>query len=290
MYTEYYGFSADPFRLTADNNNLYSHQSLVKARSYLQYGLQIGEGIVLLTGGSGTGKTTLVETVVNEELDANLDPVIVECVDYSGQELLQHYASILSGEDINADIPDALNIITHSLVEARSQGKQCLLVLDEAHQLQQDALNKLTLLSNLRVEGHHLLQMFLVGQQELRETMLKPELEHLHQRLVATCRIKRLRSEETKEYIVQSLATVGWNGTPAISPTVFAAIHKTSMGIPRWINLICSRLMLHGMVNQLDVLDLPDVCEVLRDLLQEDLLPAAVRQANRAKSASLKAA
>jgi type II secretory pathway predicted ATPase ExeA len=290
MYTEYYGFSADPFRLTADNNNLYSHQSLVKARSYLQYGLQIGEGIVLLTGGSGTGKTTLVETVVNEELDANLDPVIIECVDYSGQELLQHYASILSGEDINADIPDALNIITHSLVEARSQGKQCLLVLDEAHQLQQDALNKLTLLSNLRVEGHHLLQMFLVGQQELRETMLKPELEHLHQRLVATCRIKRLRSEETKEYIVQSLATVGWNGTPAISPTVFAAIHKTSMGIPRWINLICSRLMLHGMVNQLDVLDLPDVCEVLRDLLQEDLLPAAVRQANRAKSASLKAA
>lgn len=290
MYTEYYGFSADPFRLTADNNNLYSHQSLVKARSYLQYGLQIGEGIVLLTGGSGTGKTTLVETVVNEELDANLDPVIIECVDYSGQELLQHYASILSGEDINADIPDALNIITHSLVEARSQGKQCLLVLDEAHQLQQDALNKLTLLSNLRVEGHHLLQIFLVGQQELRETVLKPELEHLHQRLVATCRIKRLRSEETKEYIVQSLATVGWNGTPAISPTVFAAIHKTSMGIPRWINLICSRLMLHGMVNQLDVLDLPDVCEVLRDLLQEDLLPAAVRQANRAKSASLKAA
>lgn len=290
MYTEYYGFSADPFRLTADNNNLYSHQSLVKARSYLQYGLQIGEGIVLLTGGSGTGKTTLVETVVNEELDANLDPVIVECVDYSGQELLQHYASILSGEDVNADIPDALNIITHSLVEARSQGKQCLLVLDEAHQLQQDALNKLTLLNNLRVEGHHLVQIFLVGQPELRETLLKPELEHLHQRLVATCRIKRLRSDETKEYIVQSLATVGWNGTPAISPTVFAAIHKTSMGIPRWINLICSRLMLHGMVNQLDVLDLPDVCEVLRDLLQEDLLPAAVRQANRAKSASLKAA
>lgn len=290
MYTEYYGFSADPFRLTADNNNLYSHQSLVKARSYLQYGLQIGEGMVLLTGGSGTGKTTLVETVVNEELDANLDPVIVECVDYSGQELLQHYASILCGEDVNADIPDALNIITHSLVEARSQGKQCLLVLDEAHQLQQDALNKLTLLNNLRVEGHHLVQIFLVGQPELRETLLKPELEHLHQRLVATCRIKRLRSDETKEYIVQSLATVGWNGTPAISPNVFAAIHKTSMGIPRWINLICSRLMLHGMVNQLDVLDLPDVCEVLRDLLQEDLLPAAVRQANRAKSASLKAA
>jgi len=290
MYTEYYGFSADPFRLAADHQNLYSHQSLVKARSYLQYGLQVGEGIILMTGDSGTGKTTLVETVVNEQMGASLDPVVVECSDYSGQELLAHYASILSGEDVKADVPDSLNVITHALMQAHSEGKKSLLVLDEAQQLDQDALSKLTLLSNLRFEGEQLVQIFLIGRHSLRETLLQPELEHLHQRLVATCRLRRLSTAETKEYVVHKLTAVDWTGSPAISPNVFAAIHKTSMGIPRWINLICSRLMLHGMVNQKDILDLPDVCEVLRDMIQEDLLPAAVRSANTAKSASLKAA
>lgn len=290
MYTEYYGLDADPFRLAADNNNLYSHQSLVKARSYLQYGLQVGEGIILLTGDSGTGKTTLVETVVNEQLGANLDPIIVECSDYSGQELLSHYATVLCGEDVKADIPDALNLITHALMQAHSEGKHSLLVLDEAQQLQSSALDKLTLLNNLRYAGDQLVQIFLIGRPDLRETLLQPDLEHLHQRLVATCRLNKLTKSETKEYVLHKLTAVNWTGSPAISPNVFAAIHKTSTGIPRWINLICSRLMLHGMVNQKDVLDLPDICEVLRDMLREDLLPAEVREANTTKSASLKAA
>ncbi len=290
MYTEYYGFSADPFRLTADHHNLYSHQSLVKARSYLQYGLQVGEGIILMTGDSGTGKTTLIESVVDEQMGANLDPVVIECSDYSGQELLAHYASILSGEDVKADVPDALNIITHGLVQAHSEGKNSLLVLDEAQQLQQDALSKLTLLSNLRHGGEQLVQIFLIGRSSLRDTLMLPEFEHLHQRLVATCRLNRLTVAETKEYVIHKLTAADWTGSPAISPNVFAAMHKTSMGIPRWINLICSRLLLHGMVNEKDVLDLPDVCEVLRDMLQEDLLPAAVRNANKSKSASLRAA
>jgi type II secretory pathway predicted ATPase ExeA len=290
MYTEYYGFTADPFRITADTQNLYSHQSLVKARSYLQYGLQVGEGMVLMTGESGTGKTTLVESVVGSEADSSLDPICIECSDYTGQELLSLYATVLAGEDVKADVPDALNIITHTLVEAQSEGKRSLLVLDEAQQLQHDALDKLTLLSNLRYGGEQLLQIYLLGRNSLRDTLLLPEFENLHQRLMATCRLKRLSSSETKEYILHKLTAVDWTGSPAISPNVFAAIHKTSMGIPRWINLISSRLLLHGMVNEKDVLDLPDVCEVLRDMLQEDLLPAEVRRANTAKSASLKAA
>ena len=197
---------------------------------------------------------------------------------------------MLAGEDVKADVPDALNIITHALVEAQSEGKQSLLVLDEAQQLQHDALDKLTLLSNLRYGGEQLLQIYLLGRNSLRETLLQPEFENLHQRLMATCRLKRLSLSETKEYVVHKLTAVDWTGSPAISPNVFAAIHKTSMGIPRWINLISSRLLLHGMVNEKDVLDLPDVCEVLRDMLQEDLLPADVRRANTSKSASLKAA
>ena len=237
MYTEYYGFSADPFRLAADYHNLYSHQSLAKAQSYLQYGLQVGEGIILVSGDSGTGKTTLVDIAVTQAAGASLDPVIVECSDYSGQDLLSHYATILSGEDSKVDIPDALNIVTHSLMQAKSEGKRSLLVLDEAHRLQPDALQKLALLNNLRFSGEQLVQIFLVGNPTLRQTLLQPEFENLHQRLVATCRIEALTRSETKEYILHNLTAVKWNGSPAIDPTVFSAIHKTSLGIPRWINL-----------------------------------------------------
>jgi len=289
MYTEYYGFSADPFRPSADNQNLYSHQSFAKTRSYLHYGLQAGEGITLVTGHSGTGKTTLVESIINEEIGANLDPVVLECADYTGQELLGFYATVLCGEEIKSDIPDTVNFITHALIKIRSEGRQALLVLDEAQELQPEALNKLTLLNNLRYAGEQLVQIFLVGRPGLRETLLLPELEHLHQRLVATCRIKRLTAAETKDYILHKLAAVDWTGTPEFNQNVFPAIQKTSMGIPRWINLIASRVMLHGMVNQKDVIELPDVCEVLRELVQEDLLPAEVRSANNSDTASLKA-
>jgi len=291
MYTEYYGFSSDPFRLAADYNNLYSHQSLKKAHSYLQYGLQVGEGIILVTGDSGTGKTTLVDTVVTEAAGAHLEPVIIECSDYNGLELLGHYAKILSGEDNKVDIPDAVNIITHALMQATSEDKSSLLVLDEAHRLQPDALHKLALLNNMRLAGRQLVQIFLVGSPDLRQTLLHPEFENLHQRLVATCKIDSLTRTETKEYIVYNLASAGWADSPAISPKVFSAIHKTSLGIPRWINLICSRLMLHGMVNHKDQLELSDACEVLRDLLDEDLLPALVRRSNDISTpVSLKAA
>ncbi len=289
MYMEYYGLAADPFRLAADQHNLYSHKSLRKARSYLQYGLQMSEGIVLVTGVSGTGKSTLVHGLVTGELGIPLDPVVIACTGYDGAELLRHYAGILTGTDIPPGIPDALNAITHSLIQVKTEGKKALLVLDEAHQLTDDALHKLLHLANLKFEGEELVQIHLVGLPRLRDTILRPEHEQLHQRLVATCKIDTLTPVETAEYITHNLSAAGWNNTPEICPNVYKLIHKTSMGIPRWINLICSRLMLHGMTKEKQKLELPDVCEVLRELINEDLLPAKVRSTNQ-KDGSLKAA
>lgn len=289
MYMEYYGLTADPFRLAADRENLYSHRTLRKARSYLQYGLQMSEGIILVTGESGTGKTTLINSIVSDDLGFELDPVVIECTNYNGRELLCNYAAILAGTNTMSDIPEALNTITHCLLEIKSEGKKALLVLDEAQQLTDDALFKILQLANLRADGEQLVQIHLVGLSQLRDTILRPEHEQLHQRLVATCSIKPLTVQETEEYILHSLKAAGWNGTPKISRKVFQLIHNTSLGIPRWINLNGSRLLLHGMANEKQTLGLADVCEVLRELLSEDLLPAKIRSINK-KAGKLKAA
>lgn len=285
MYKDYYGLTADPFRLAANQVNLYSHRSLGKARSYLQYGLQMSEGIVLVTGESGTGKSTLIDGLVTEDLGIQLDPVVIECTNYTGSELLRNYASILTETNMSLEIPEALNAITHALIQIKSQGKKSLLVLDEAHQLTEDALLKLVHLANLKINGEQLVQILLAGLPILRDTILRPEHEQLHQRLVATCNIEPLTAAETEEYIVHNLTAVGWKGTPEICPKVFKLIHNTSMGIPRWINLNGSRLMLHGMTNKKQSLELPDVCEVLCELLSEDLLPATVRRNNQLRAA-----
>jgi type II secretory pathway predicted ATPase ExeA len=285
MYKEYYGLTADPFRLAADQVNLYSHKTMSKARSYLQYGLEMGGGIVLVTGESGTGKTTLINGLVNDDLGFKLDPVVIECTNYTGSELLRNYAAILSGENVDYEISESLNTITHFLMEIRSEGKKALLVLDEAQQLTDDALYKLLHLANLKFNGEQLVEIQLVGLPQLRDTILRPEHEQLHQRLVATCSIEPLSAIETAQYIVHNLTAVGWNGSPEICPKVYKLIHKASLGIPRWINLNASRLMLHGMTNQKQRLELEDFCEVLRELLSEDLLPAKVRRQNQMQAA-----
>ncbi|OED38090.1 hypothetical protein AB833_20565 [Chromatiales bacterium (ex Bugula neritina AB1)] len=219
----------------------------------------------------------------------SLDTVVVECTDYSGMELLRHYGRVLVDSEIKPEISEALNAITYGLIQAVSEGKKCLLVLDQAHELSEDALRKLVLLANLKVDGSPLLQIFMVGQPALRQTLLQPEYEALHQRLVATCNLDRFTAEETREYIIHNLTACGWQGTPEICPNVFSIIHQTSMGMPRWINLIGSRLLLQGMINEKEKIGLPDTCEVLRELLNEDLLPETVRRANL-KDAKLKVA
>lgn len=281
MYKEYYGLTADPFQIAPDPVDLYSHKSLKKARSYLQYGLQMSDGIVLVTGKSGTGKSTLINSLVTEDHGLPLDPVVVECTNYTGTELLCNYAAILSGTHSPSDVPEALNMISHLLTQVKSDGKKALLILDEAHQLTDDALFKLLQLSNLKLNGEQLVQIHLVGLPQLRDTILRPEHEQLHQRLVATCSIEPLTAVETEEYIVHNLTAAGWNGIPEISPKVYKIIHSTSLGITRWINLNGSRLMLHAMANEKQKLELPDVCEVLCELLSEDLLPAKVRLLNQ---------
>ncbi|MEM7257438.1 MAG: AAA family ATPase [Pseudomonadota bacterium] len=280
MYMEYYGLSGDPFRLAHDFRNLYSQPTFVKAGSYLQYGMQSGDGIVLISGKAGTGKTTVINSVLNEARQLSNQASVIECVDFDGAQLLSYYARLLGDDSPQQTLTDSIHWITGNLLKQSEQGRHPILVLDEAHHLTDDALTKLTLLANLQKHGAPLVQIFLVGQPAIWEKINQPQHEQLHQRLMATCEIAPLTVDETREYILQNLQAVGWNNKPAIASNVYTEVHRSSLGIRRWINLICSRLMLHAMAHDRQELELQDLCEVISDLISERLLPQEIRESN----------
>jgi hypothetical protein len=135
-------------------------------------------------------------------------------------------------------------------------------------------------MTNLQQNNRPLLQIFLVGQEELREMVLSPQLEQLHQRIVAACHLATLSEKDTEQYIKHRLTQVAWQNDPELDPGIFPLIRLFSDGIPRWINLICSRLLLHGMVEELHRLGIEETREVLRGLIDEQLLPGRLYAGN----------
>jgi type II secretory pathway predicted ATPase ExeA len=177
----------------------------------------------------------------------------------------------LEGRDTNkAILMHDLEMHFHRL---RREGKQPLLIIDEAQDLPASALEELRLLTNLQQDNQPLLQIFLFGQEELRQTVLSPGLKQLHQRIVAACHLEPLSLEVTREYVQHRLAQVGWRDDPLIDNKVYGYIHKFSSGIPRLINMICGRLLLHGMVEEIHALGEVDIRAVIEALSEEQLLP-----------------
>ena len=128
MYMEYYGLSGDPFRLANDFRNLYSQPTFVKASSYLQYGMQSSDGIVLITGKPGTGKTTVINSVLSEARQLANHAVVIECVDFDGDQLLSYYARTLGDENPKQNLTDSIFWISESLLKLNEQGRQPVLL------------------------------------------------------------------------------------------------------------------------------------------------------------------
>ncbi len=151
------------------------------------------------------------------------------------------------------------------------EGRRALLIVDEAQDLASSAMEELRLLTNIQIGGQPLLQIFLLGQPQLRDLILSPEMEQVHQRIVAASHIEGLQADETEAYVIHRLQVVGWQGDPAIDRAIFPLIHKFSEGVPRRINLICSRLFLLGSVEQRHAIDVEDVRVVISELQAEHL-------------------
>ncbi len=160
------------------------------------------------------------------------------------------------------------------LVSQTSQGKRCLLIVDEAQNLTAQAVEELRMLSNFQFGNQALLQSFMVGQPEFREILQRPEMEQFRQRVAATCHIGPLDAEETRRYIEHRLACSGSRGKPSFDDAAFDAIYKATHGIPRRINSLCDRLLLLGFLSEKTHLMRTDVDEVVRETAEESYVPA----------------
>ncbi|MEO0437616.1 MAG: AAA family ATPase [Pseudomonadota bacterium] len=271
MYDRFYGFSEEPFRLSPDHHFAYQHRGYKKARAYMAYAFMRAEGFVMVTGRPGTGKTTLVGALMEDLAKERAQVANLVCSQLQADDLLKMVAYEF-GVDINiADKGMLLQHLSRQLQKWHREGRRALLIVDEAQDLSVSAMEELRLLTNIQVSGKPLLQIFLLGQPELRELILRPEMEQVHQRIVAASHLQPLEPDETEQYIRHRLEAVGWNGDPAISKTVYPLVFKFSEGIARRINLICSRLMLHGSVEQLHRIGVEDVRSVVEELQDESL-------------------
>lgn len=285
MYDQFYGFSGRPFQLTPDPAFYFESGTHRKAMSYLGYGLAQGEGFIVITGDVGAGKTTLVGHLMNT-IDANrLTAVKLVSTQVEGDDLLRLVAEQFGLEWEGQSKAELIRAMEQYLREQARAGRRRLLIVDEGQNLAISALEELRMLSNFQLGGHSLLQIFLLGQPEFRQTLFhSPTLEQLRQRVIATHHLDPMEPEEVEPYILHRLGKVGWTGNPSFSPEAFELIFDYSGGVPRKLNVLVSRLLLFGAVEELNRISGHHVRSVIaeieadRGIDEATLAPAPVEE------------
>jgi general secretion pathway protein A len=275
MYNEFFGLSAKPFQLSPDARFFYPSKEHSRALSFLQYGLSQGDGFIVITGDVGTGKTTLVQTLLSE-----LDPreaVVANLVTTQlHEDDLVNLVVASFGLRLTASSSKAMVLrdLEHFFIQRAREGRRVLLIVDEAQNLPTRSVEELRMLSNFQYRGRPLLQVFLLGQEEFRDTLLSAGFEQLRQRVIATYHLNPLDADETRTYIEHRLTRVGWNDDPSISDAAFESIYSYTQGVPRRVNNLCDRLMLFAYLEELHAIDADHVRTVADEIGAEFLGPA----------------
>jgi putative secretion ATPase (PEP-CTERM system associated) len=283
LYAEFFHLTGLPFQLTPDSRFFFESSVHSKAMAHLTYGLNQGEGFIVITGDVGAGKTTLVEY-----LCSGLDPQR-----YTIARMLTTQTSaddtlrlVAAGFGIPTDTSSKAELLQHfeaALVANFRGGRRALLVVDEAQNLSVPAIEELRMLSNVVVDHQPPLQCFLLGQPQFRTTLALPQLEQLRQRILASYHLGPMSEEETRAYIEHRLRLVGWKDDPHFTDGAFQEVFAQTGGIPRKINSLCSRLMLFGFLEETHVIEEEAVAQVADELKAEmaDPIPPDRADPNR---------
>lgn len=265
MYLEYYGLSEPPFNITPNPRFLFYSAKHREAFNHLLYGIRERKGFVQLTGEVGAGKTTLCRALL-EQLGPSFSTALILNPVLDADHLVKAVAMEF-GLNVQAkDRLDILATINQFLLDQMQEGRDTVLIIDEAQNLTNELLEQVRLLSNLETDDRKLLQIVLMGQPELRDRLNAHELRQLRQRITVRYHLRPLTRSEIGQYVQHRLQVSGSKGGPFFTYPALWRIFSYSQGIPRLVNAVCDKCMLAGFVHQRDVIDYRMVNIAIREL------------------------
>lgn len=275
MYQKFFGLRESPFNVNPDPRYLFLTQSIQEALAELTYGIRNRKGFILLTGEVGTGKTTLLNRLL-EWLRLQQTPTAY--IFNSRLNVDQFLDLVLAEFEIPCESREKSQVLLRLnqwLLDRYRSGQTAVLIIDEAQNLSLDVLEEIRLLTNLETSTEKLLQIVLTGQPELEEKLKMTEVRQLRQRITLRCRTGPLALDETFGYIAQRLRIAGANGKPIFSKEAIEAVHKYSCGIPRVVNLLCEHSMINAYADGVQPVPANLVEEVAREFQLDEIAPVA---------------
>ena len=273
MYKKFFGLRENPFNVNPDPRFLYLTSRTLEALAQLTYGVQSRKGFILLTGEVGTGKTTLINYLLDWLPRQKMPTAFIFNPNLNVSHL---FDSILNGFGIPVDSAGTSNTLLRLntwLIERYRAGEIPVLIVDEAQGLSCELLEEIRLLLNLETPTEKLLQIVLVGQPELEDKLKRPELRQLRQRITLRCTTAPLTLEESHGYVAERLRIAGAVGDPIFASDAMDAVHFYSKGIPRVMNLLCEHALIKAHVEQLRLVPARMVEEAAREYLLDDFCP-----------------
>ncbi len=268
MYEEFFGFTAKPFELVPDPEFLYLSRVHKKAITYLEYGIRERNGFLLITGEIGSGKTTIIRNIL-KSLDEKVTLSKIFNTKVTSEQLLAMINDDFGLDVVGKDKIALLRQLNEFLVDEFVAGRQPVILIDEAQNLDIDLLEEVRLLSNLETDKSKLVQIILVGQPELRRTLADDRLRQLRQRICISCHIDHLSKAEVEEYIFHRLEKAGNRTAVEFGDGAIDLIYLFSRGVPRLINIICDFLLLSAFVEEKKVICTDLVQEVIGEIESE---------------------
>jgi general secretion pathway protein A len=245
MYTSFFGLQEKPFAITPDPRYLYLSERHAEALAHLLYGINEAGGFIQLTGEVGTGKTTVIRSLL-EQLPGHAEVALILNPRITPPEFLLTICEELHLQvptESRASTKSLMDLLGHYLLEAHARGRRVVLIVDEAQNLSFDTLEQVRLLTNLETATTKLLQIILIGQEELRALLEQPDLRQLAQRITGRYHLSPLSVDETAGYVKHRMRVAGATAE-AFTPGSLREVHRLSNGIPRVINVVCDRALL----------------------------------------------
>ena len=262
---EFYGLRQAPFDITPNPRFLFHSAKHREAFNHLLYGIRERKGFIQLTGEVGAGKTTLCRALL-EQLDGRFSTALILNPVLSADELMKAIAVEFGLNVKGSDRMETIAAISDFLLQQVLNGKETVLIIDEAQNLTEDLLEQVRLLSNIETDDRKLLQIILMGQPELRERLNSPRLSQLRQRITVRYHLNPLKLGEMGQYIQHRLSLAGGNGIPIFTRPALWRIFNYSEGVPRLINALCDKALLAGFVAQSQRITFGMVGRAIREL------------------------